>query len=69
MPKVLRIAPGVVNATTPRGTPVVLVSDPDGDYFVVEQRAFDGWSSAFVAHRRDAHPALPAGRSRFARLK
>ena len=69
MPKVIRIQPGVIDAVTPKGTPLVLVSDPDGDYFVVEQRAIDGYPSVFVAHRREAHPPLPAGRSRFARLK
>ena len=59
---------GVINAVTPKGLAVVLVSDVDGDSFVVEQPTLNGEPSMFVAHKASAHPSLPATIQRFTRI-
>lgn len=57
--------PGVILAVTSRGEDVILVSDPDGPWFVVEHPTLDG-DSTWMAHLAARHPSLPDTVSRFA---
>lgn len=58
----------VVEATTTKGEPVVLVSDPEGDYFIVEQTRFFGDEPSLTAHKIGPGDVLKAGTVRFAAM-
>ena len=56
----------LVEAVTTGGVPLVLVSDPEGDYFIVEQRMFLGGEVLRTAHKIGPGDRLRAGVTRFA---
>ena len=58
----------VVEAITPKGVPLVLVSDDTGDYFIVEQLAFRGAEPHLSAHKIGPGDRLKPGTQRFAVL-
>jgi hypothetical protein len=58
----------VVSAVTSNGDPITLASDPDGDYFVVEQLQFLTGPVRFIAHRIGPGDRVKPGIRRFAAL-
>ena len=58
----------IVEARTARGARVTLVTDPEGDYFVVEQRMFLGGDVLRLAHKIGPGDRLKDDVTRFSLL-
>jgi hypothetical protein len=59
----------MVDAVNTHGDPMVLASDPDGDYFIVEQLQFRNGPRHLVAHRVGPGDRLKPGVARFASMQ
>ena len=59
----------IVEAVTTRGVPLTLVTDPDGDFFLVEQLYFQGGVPLIVAHKIGPGDKLVPGVTRYAILQ
>jgi hypothetical protein len=58
----------IVDAVTTRGAKVTLASDPEGCYFLSEQRAFQGGVTLIVAHKIGPVDKVREGTARYSVL-